>query len=61
MPSPVFTAAFVVKGKILPAPPVQRMMARPSTACISPLRMSNAATPPMRPPSTRSRVAKYSS
>ena len=61
MPSPVFTAALVVNGKMRPAPPVQRITERPSTACILPVRMSNAATPTARPFSTRILVAKYSS
>ena len=61
MPSPVLMLPLVVKGQTLPPPPVQRITERPSTAFISPVRTSRAATPPHCPFSIRSFVTKCSS
>ena len=61
IPSPVLMAAFVVKGKTRPPPPVQRMTDFARIACSSPVRKSIAVTPWQRPSSTSSRVANHSS
>src|SRR5919112_872539 len=45
MPSPVLMLAFVVNGKTLPQPPVQRITAFAATAWILPVISSTATTP----------------
>jgi hypothetical protein len=53
--------ALVVKGKILPQPPVQRMTALAVMAWMFPVASSMATTPWHRPSSTRSLVTNHSS
>src|SRR5215213_3413403 len=61
IPSPVLMLAFVVNGKTLPQPPVQRITAFAATAWILPVISSTATTPCTRPSSTSSLVANHSS